>query len=221
MRILAILPFFLIISCAMAPGVPPSYMPGVDGRDGRDGSNGRDGSKGDKGDTGQAGTSCKARQVQGGVNVECGDNEPVFISDGIDGIDGANGSGCVVLNLDPSLELPYGGVLMSCGESTALIRNGISEVPSSQVNVLGVVNPCGVNGPWDEVLLRLDSGDLVALYAENGSALRSRLVFVRDDVNLETTDGYHCKFRLSTSSNGFRTIRSTSPVVLEETWPVN
>lgn len=70
------------------------------------------------------------------------------------------------------------------------------EVTNIQGAQIEVVPLCPeLAGAFPEVLLRID-GILVAYFAQNGDALKARLVVVAENVNLQTTDGRNCKFKI-------------------------
>lgn len=197
---------------------------------------GRTGPKGDKGDPGIPGTSCLAQTVIGGVNILCGNNAPVFVRDGTDGVngndgsngtngnDGANGApgipgtGCTVTVILPSVGNPTGGAQVTCGLTSAIIINGASSAQAAAYNVVETIDPCLASGGQDEVFLRTASGKLIALFVDNASALTARLSYINDGVNYQTTDSQHCLFSVATDGLGVRTITWTSPVSGSKQW---
>lgn len=165
---------------------------------------------------GVPGTSCTAQTVIGGVNIICGDNPPVFLANGSTGStgpQGPQGNSCSVTTLSPSHDNPTGGAKIDCGSTSAIVINGAAGGAGAAYTIVGSIDPCGPSGGFDEVFLRMASGQLVALFTDSSSALTSRLAFIRDGVNLQTTDGQHCSFNLTTNSSGVRVINYTSSVV--------
>lgn len=71
---------------------------GVDGIDGKDGINGIDGKDGKDGINGLDGTGCTSTAVtdeltgKSGVQIQCGEGEPLYIWNGKDGVDGEDGT---------------------------------------------------------------------------------------------------------------------------------
>lgn len=156
------------------------------------------GAKGDKGES--------------GIDGNRGSDGP----SGNNGADGRSGTNCNVTTLAPSDGVPFGGSLITCEDSSSIVFNGSTSLQT----VVGEIDPCGPSGGHDEVFLRLGNGDLIALFVDNGSALTARLSFLKDGVNYQTTDSQHCNFILTTTGNQ-RSIISTSPVAITETWIKN
>ena len=61
--------------------------------------------------------------------------------------------------------------------------------------VLEVMNPCGAQGNYEEVLLKLNDGRIIALF-DGGSNL-DRLVVLPVPGTYSTTDGFSCTFSLN------------------------
>lgn len=57
-----------------------------------------------------------------------------------------------------------------------------------------VIDPCGEETEFDEVILKLASGEFLAYFALNGDAKKARLVLLDEGVNYQTTDGTSCAF---------------------------
>lgn len=63
-------------------------------------------------------------------------------------------------------------------------------------NIVGMKDPCGPQGAYNEVFLQLSSGQYLASFSQNGSALTTRLVVLTDGTYM-TTDGTSCQFTVS------------------------
>lgn len=138
---------------------------------------------------------------------------------------GNDGVSCTVITLLPSHDNPTGGAQITCGSNSVIVINGASGTNGSASYVIvGSVDPCGPYGAFDEIFLRMASGQLVALYVQSSDALTARLSYIADGVNLHTTDTQTCYFNLTTDVSGVRTIQYTSAVVsgspLSESWQV-
>lgn len=153
----------------------------TNGADGVDGEDGADGVDGIDGIDGIDGASCDVAQVEGqGALVTCGENM-VMIYNGQDGADGEDGS-----------DGENGSNGMD-GEDGADGQNGQDGVSS----VIEIIDPCGDQGRFDEVLLRLHDGSLLAHYA---SGSRQFLTFIGPG-NYITTDGLGCSFTVDNDMN--------------------
>lgn len=74
-------------------------------------------------------------------------------------------------------------------------EDGVSpELPD--YSIVGVIDPCGdAPGIIDEIFLVLKNGQIIAYFAENGNAQKSRLVLIPDGTYV-TTDGSNCLFKV-------------------------
>jgi hypothetical protein len=105
--------------------------------------------------------------------------------DGKDGSDGADGVGCSVQNVS-------NGALITCGTTTAVVLNGIDgeDAPPTTYSVVNIINPCGDSSGFDEVLLKLANGSLMAHYSHGNKQFLTLLT----PGNYATTDGESCNF---------------------------
>lgn len=139
----------------------------VDGTDGRDGIDGRVGPRGEVGPVGQTGeqgnvgTSCSAEQVSNGAIITCGDSI-VLISNGVNGLDGSDGAD----GMDGA------------------------DAPPTPYTVTELIDPCGDQSGFDEVLLRLANGQLIAHFAQGSKQFLSSI----GPGTYQTTDGHACIF---------------------------
>jgi len=161
------------------PGNKPVYIPvipgpkgdtGEAGTDGTDGVNGTDGVDGSNGADGQDGVD--------GVDGVDGQNGTDGI-DGVDGVDGIDGQD---------------GVDGQDGATGAQGPVGPAGPmgPTGPAALQEVVNPCGEQGLYEEVLLRFSTGQLMALYYD-GANQRSFLTELSPG-SYVTTDGFSCLF---------------------------
>lgn len=148
---------------------------------------------------GQDGTSCTIEDVVGGAMITCAGTS-VFIKDGVDGQDG---SACSVVETQNS-----SGSLISCADgTTAFIRNGQDGADGQDGEdgsdgqdgldfVQRVIDPCGqeTTHGLDEVLLILQSGDILAHYYDGQNQY---LTILKRNKQYVTSDGTNCKFKVT------------------------
>lgn len=63
-------------------------------------------------------------------------------------------------------------------------------------NIVEMYDPCGPQGSWNEIFLKLSSGKYVASFSANATGLNTRFT-VLEDGNYVTTDGSLCYFTVS------------------------
>jgi hypothetical protein len=151
---------------------------GPEGRQGDRGLPGRDGyvgAPGPQGDPGIPGT----------------DGAP-----GRDGAAGSDGSSCTVTQ-------GTGEATISCTDGTsAVVHDGQDgadgqDAPPTDYTVVGTIDPCGDHpSVVDEVLLRLQNGQLLVLFADNSNGKNPRLAILPPG-SYATSDGSNCKFTVT------------------------
>ena len=190
--------FVLMIVLALLTSSCGGYQPPLDQciwdgtkcRTGEDQSDYKEGTadgplpeKGDRGDSGPIGPQgIPGPQGEPGSRGDAGDQ-------------GIPGSSCTVTGS------PEGAEITCTDGTSATIRNGRDGSPGvdgqdgeDALDIVEVVDPCGDKaGVQDEVLLRLATGQLVVLFADNSNGKNARLV-VLEPGNYITTDGSSCKF---------------------------
>lgn len=139
----------------------------------------RTGPAGPSGSAGKAGTD--------GVDGQDG----ISGTDGADGQNGADGNGCTV---SPALN----GALITCATGSVLVLNGEdgtdgSDAPPTPYSVTELIDPCGHQSSWDEVLLRLANNDIIASFSENVNGKNTRFVRLVPGM-YQTTDSTSCIF---------------------------
>lgn len=112
----------------------------------------------EKPENGKDGTSCSVTQTTNGALINCADGSSVFVENGRDGEKG------------------------DTGDQGAPGQNAQGQT------ITEVIDPCGDTGGFDELLLRLSSGELVAWLKDVG------LVGLNDDQKYVTTDTQQCHF---------------------------
>ena len=63
-------------------------------------------------------------------------------------------------------------------------------------NIVAIYDPCGQQGLYNEVFLKLSSGHYLASFSDNTSGTNTRFVVLTDG-SFATTDGTHCYFTMS------------------------
>lgn len=79
--------------------------------------------------------------------------------------------------------------------NTALVQLAVLQ---GYNNIVSIKDPCGKQGVYDEVFLKLSSGQYLASFSENTNGLNTRFSVLQDG-NLRTTDGTMCYFTVSNS----------------------
>lgn len=106
---------------------------------------------------------------------------------------------CKVTPLSASNDYPAGGALIECPDSKAIVTNGANG--SNTFDIAEIVDPCGTTpGFYNEVLLKLTDGKVVALFVDNVSGYNPRLAIIPAG-NYMTTDGTSCNFSVDTGGN--------------------
>ncbi len=110
-------------------------------------------------------------------------------SDGRDGLPGTNGSSCSIHQL-------ANGARISCTDGTeAVVLNGVDgqDAEPGVYDVAEVVDPCGKQAAFDEVLLKLKNGQIMAHFASGANQFLALI----GPGNYSTTDGTHCYFTIT------------------------
>lgn len=117
------------------------------------------------GPKGKDGSSCSVSRVSGGAVIACTDGTSALVVDGADGINGLDGA------------------------------NGADGQPAAlnPLDIVEIMNPCGDAQGFDEILLKLRDGTILAHYS-HGS--RQFLVELSPGA-YTTTDGQSCTFTLT------------------------
>ncbi len=93
-----------------------------------------------------------------------------------------------------SVQPAVNGALITCGETQTVLLNGVdgNDAPPTPYTVTEMIDPCGKQGTYDEVLLRLADNSLIAHYASGAN----QFLTVIDTGNYATTDGTNCHFNI-------------------------
>lgn len=150
-------------------------------------------------------------QSCGVVNHECGNSirmgcNTVFgklPNDGDDGKNGKDGVSCSVIETISGATITCGDVSVSVDDG-ADGADGVDGVDGTNAtinpySVTEIVDPCGDHaGHFDEVLLKMYNGDIVAYFKDNGS--REFLTIIGAG-NYQTTDKQKCNFSVDSNRN--------------------
>lgn len=103
---------------------------------------------------------------------------------------------------DCSIEKVVGGSLIKCGKSTSAVildgQDGVDgEDAATVISVSEIIDPCGKQTSFDEVILRLTNGQLLAHYSQGGNEFLS----VIGPGSYRTTDGTNCNFTVNSTGS--------------------
>lgn len=144
----------------------------------------------------------------------CGDTGSIGQS-GSSGIQGEPGKNAdpVALDLarfvsDTSVCTSGSGVIIKAYQgavvtSQAIVCDGTpgADAPVSPLNITELIDPCGnTPGIYDEVLLRTNSGQIIASFSDNMNGNNTRLS-VLEAGSFITTDGSNCHFSVDSLGN--------------------
>lgn len=109
--------------------------------------------------------------------------------------DGKDGQSCTVAAMS-------NGAIITCGTTSTVILNGAKgtdgsngkDAPPTAYSVVEMIDPCGAQSQFDEVLLRLANNQLIAHFS-NGS---NQFLTVIGPGSYITTDGTSCHFTIDT-----------------------
>lgn len=117
---------------------------------------------------------------------------------------GDDGAGCTAITVAPSSLYPNGGVAILCGTDSVVVKNGAPGAtgPAGQNGVdaiVQIIDPCGdAPGIYDEVILKLATGVLLASFSDNANGNNTRFSVLTPG-NYTTTDGSNCHFTVNTN----------------------
>lgn len=124
--------------------------------------------------------------------------------DGVQGLPGIQGESCTTEQLE-------NGALIKCGSATSVIVNGSDGLQGPQgpqgepgqnlspgaYNVVATIDPCGKQGSYDELLLKLQNGQILAHYSHGNK----QFLTVVGEGSYVTTDGTNCQFQVDSNLN--------------------
>lgn len=138
---------------------------GEQGDRGPEGQVGQAGPAGEPGEQGEKGDSCSVDSLSNGAIITCEDGTTAVIYNGVDGLDGQDGAD---------------------GEDG---EDG-EDAPPTAYTITEIIDPCGDQSGFDEVILRTANEELLAHFA-SGSLQYLTLLPPGSYV---TTDGHSCYF---------------------------
>lgn len=185
----------------IAPENEGEARQGVPGKSGADGQAGKDGTNGERGPAGEGGPmGPSGKDGQDGATGAPGVQGP----QGETGANGNDGSSCSVT------ENMIGGAIISCTDGTSAVvldgqdgasgRDGLDgkdgkdgmDASLLPFSIVGFVDPCGPQSTYDEILIQLTNGQVVAHFS---SGNRQFLTSIGPGTYI-TTDGTGCIFTI-------------------------
>lgn len=153
---------------------------------------------GSRGPRGESGSSCSVLDHEQGAIIVCDDDTSQIIIDGAKGQDGQDGESC-------SIQRVSNGAVITCGDDTVAIFDGMDGVDGRDgvdgedgqdaapgaYSITELIDPCGKEANFDEILLRTANGQLMALYFDTK---KKAFLTVITPGNYVTTDGTDCYF---------------------------
>lgn len=106
-----------------------------------------------------------------------------------------NGGSTIFVSFDENRSGVYNP--LSDHQQSTTICNGTNASVAAYTPVAPIY-VCGHQGSFDEVLLRLESGQILASFSAQANGQNTRLVFLPDG-DYQTTDGRNCSFSIRTS----------------------
>ncbi len=159
-KVTILLCFLALTACGQTTTLSVSPLP--------QGPKGDKGDKGDQGIPGLNGVSCNVSPIVGGAIVACTDGTAAYIADGAKGDKGDTGD---------------------AGQDGQNGQDG-APAPVNPYAITSVIDPCGDQAGFDEVLLKLANGTILAHYSDGAKQF---LVTIGTG-NYVTTDGNACYF---------------------------
>lgn len=140
------------------------------------------------------------------VGTACGRTKYEYFvgQQGEPGQDGADGTGCTAIDVEPSSLYPNGGAAILCGDQSVVIKNGTPGAQGAAGQngadaVAAIIDPCGDDpGIYDEVILKLANGTLLASMSDKANGENTRFVVLTPG-SYRTTDGSNCNFTVTAS----------------------
>lgn len=145
---------------------------------------------GASGSPGPAGSSCTTYQTATGAEIKCTDGSRSILSNGTPGAPGQPGTSCSVNPIS-------GGAQIVCTDGSSVVITDGLPAPSSPYTITSVVDPCGPQTTYDEVLLKMSNGHLLAHFSSGSNQFLTEI----GPGSYVTTDGSHCYFSVDNNLN--------------------
>lgn len=168
------------------------------GDKGKDGDKGDKGDRGEKGERGVPGEGCSATETSTGAVIACKNGSVANIKNGKDGTSCTTQSlsnGARISCTDGTQSVVYNGTNGTNGQNGQDGQDGEDgqDAPPSAYSVVELVDPCGKQASFDEVLLRLQNNQIMAHYADGAK----QFLTIVGPGSYVTTDGTHCYFTVT------------------------
>lgn len=155
------------------------------------------GPQGPAGENGTDGSSCSTTTNGDVTAITCTDGSVSYVT---------NGQSCTITQA-------ANGALITCGDDSVLVLNGTNgmngnngvngtdgvdgvDASPSAYAVSRIIDPCGSESSYDEVLLQLGNGDIIASLSDNASGNNTRFSLIGPG-SYVTTDGTSCHFTVN------------------------
>lgn len=130
---------------------------------------------------GDNGSSCSVTGTSVGADILCEDGTSVSVNNGL------SGQNCVLEDL-------VNGIKITCGLNSAVVYDG-----TSVYSVTQIIDVCGDDpGEFDEVILKLQNGSLMAHYSHGNDQF---LTLLEPNRSYVTTDRSSCPFFVDANYN--------------------
>lgn len=157
--------------------------------------NGQDGLSGSVGARGERGFSAVVSSSSFAFSVACPTGGVVILA-----ATDSNESGALDIE-DTNIvsSTVCNGLNGSDGQDGADGQDGTNgtNAPPTAFSPVDILNPCGINGSYDEVLVKLASGQVLASFSQNQSGQNTRFTILLPDTGYVTTDGTNCSFKVN------------------------
>lgn len=182
---------YLLIAALLSGCGDTETIQGLNGTNGVDGANGSDGAAGSNG----LNSLVTANRSDSIDSLICEDSSGVVITVGLDD----NNNNILDASEQDSVAFVCDGLAGPAGPQGPQGNTGPQGPagPVSPMSIVSVIDPCGdAPGIYDEVLLKLQNGTIIASFSDNANGKNTRFSLLVPG-NYVTTDDSSCAFNVS------------------------